>query len=66
MSCPLNRSVHVASDNLLFHMHAVSDTYVNFWHQDRNQSDSVVMFIGWTAWILVDVNPKIPTKLSVT
>ena len=47
-------------------LYAVSDTNVNFQHQDRNQSDSVVMFIGWMAGILVDVNPKIPTKLSVT
>ena len=46
--------------------YAVSDTNVNFRHQDCNQSDSVVMFIGWMAGILVDVNPKIPTMLSVT
>ena len=47
-------------------IYAVSDTNVNFRHQNRNQSDSVVMFIGWMAGILVDVNPEIPTKLSVT
>ena len=30
MSCPLNRSVHVASDNLLFHMiHMIQLVYVS-------------------------------------
>ena len=47
-------------------IYAVSDTNVNFRHQHHNHSDSVVMFIGWMAGILVDVNPEIPTKLSVT